>query len=629
MDKFIIKTKRASISSIGSSSVPNPNPISGDEVVEKRPRVEFSDNDIVGDPALRKPIEEYPISIRDEVRRRYLVKGPCQPYGHAFPSRQFGKRSRCFRDVWFIKNAWLEYSTSKDAAFCFWCYLFEGCEVRKHGYDVFSKMGFTNWKKATEKFDEHIGGVNSPHNGCRIKYFGFQNQRQSVSHMLSSQSKEMEIAYRTRLTASVHVIRFLLEQGLAFRGNDESTKSLQRGNFLALLDWYSARNAEVANVVNLNAPGNNQLTSPLIQKQIVSACAAETTEAIISEIGDKFFSLLIDEARDKSIKEQMAVVLRYVNKFGEVVERFLGVVHVSDTTAQSLKNGIEDFFAKNGLSLSRLRGQGYDGASNMRGELSGLKTLILSENPCARYIHCFAHQLQLVVVAVAEGNSYVSNFFDYVSLIVNLVGASCKRKDALRQKQHDHLVESLEKGESSSGKGKHQEKTLTRPGDTRWGSHYKTIIRLLSLWNSVIEVLANINDDGSERKNRGTAVGLVDKMESYEFVLIAHFMRDVLGITNELSQLLQQKDQNIGAAVHLIKTVKERLQEVRHDGWDELVEDVNNFCLKNGISVPNMEDDVPGRIRSRRGGQSVTYFHHFRVEIFCQVFLFFFIFNSI
>ena len=36
--------------------------------------MEFSDNDIVGDPALRKPIEEYPISTRDEVIRRYLVK---------------------------------------------------------------------------------------------------------------------------------------------------------------------------------------------------------------------------------------------------------------------------------------------------------------------------------------------------------------------------------------------------------------------------------------------------------------------------------------------------------------------------------------------------------------------------
>ena len=88
--------------------------------------MEFSDNDIVGDPALRKPIEEYPISTRDEVRRRYLVKDPCQPYGHEFCSRNFGKISRRFRDKLFTKYEWLEYSTSKDAIFCFWCYLVGG-----------------------------------------------------------------------------------------------------------------------------------------------------------------------------------------------------------------------------------------------------------------------------------------------------------------------------------------------------------------------------------------------------------------------------------------------------------------------------------------------------------------------
>ena len=79
-------------------------------------------------------------------------------------------------------------------------------------------------------------------------------------------------------------------------------------------------------------------------------------EAILNEIRDNIFYLLIDEARDSSMKEQMAVVLRYVNQLGEVVERFLGVVHVSDTSAQSLKSAIDEFFAKNGLSLLRLRG---------------------------------------------------------------------------------------------------------------------------------------------------------------------------------------------------------------------------------------------------------------------------------
>jgi G:T-mismatch repair DNA endonuclease (very short patch repair protein) len=52
--------------------------------------------------------------------------------------------------------------------------------------------------------------------------------------------------------------------------------------------------------------------------------------------------------------------------------------------------------------LSRVRGQGYDGASNMQGEFNGLKSLILKEHKCAFYVHCFAHQLQLALVAVAK-----------------------------------------------------------------------------------------------------------------------------------------------------------------------------------------------------------------------------------
>ena len=56
------------------------------------------------------------------------------------------------------------------------------------------------------------------------------------------------------------------------------------------------------------------------------------------------------------------------------------------------------------LSPSMIRGQGYDGASNMKGEVNGLKTLIMNDTPNAYYIHCFAHQLQLTLVAVTKKN---------------------------------------------------------------------------------------------------------------------------------------------------------------------------------------------------------------------------------
>ncbi|KAH6805982.1 General transcription factor 2-related zinc finger protein [Perilla frutescens var. frutescens] len=189
------------------------------------------------------------------------------------------------------------------------------------------------------------------------------------------------------------------------------------------------------------------MTSPKIQKELAHGCASEITLVIINDIGDRVFTLLIDEARDSSMKEQMGVVLRYVNKEGYVIGRFLAIVHATDTRSQSLKDAIDALFSYHNLSLSKIRGQGYDGASNMRGEFNGLKSLILQENPHTMYVHCFSHQLQLIVVAIAKGNRGVKDLFSYVSMIVNTVGASCKRKDELRQIEHDMIVSELDSGE--------------------------------------------------------------------------------------------------------------------------------------------------------------------------------------
>ncbi|CAI0595510.1 unnamed protein product [Linum tenue] len=82
----------------------------------------------------------------------------------------------------------------------------------------------------------------------------------------------------------------------------------------------------------------------------------------------------------------MVVAIRYVDKKGCIIERFLGISYVTDTKATTLKKEIESMLGLHGLSLSRIRGQGYDGASNMRGEINGLKSLILErESICSLY----------------------------------------------------------------------------------------------------------------------------------------------------------------------------------------------------------------------------------------------------
>jgi len=52
--------------------------------------------------------------------------------------------------------------------------------------------------------------------------------------------------------------------------------------------------------------------------------------------------LPIDDSRDVSWREQMVVVLRYVDKCGILKERFVGLVHVIETTSFYLKLDAKD-----------------------------------------------------------------------------------------------------------------------------------------------------------------------------------------------------------------------------------------------------------------------------------------------
>ena len=69
------------------------------------------------------------------------------------------------------------------------------------------------------------------------------------------------------------------------------------------------------------------------------------------------------------------------------------------------------------------------------------------------YVHCFAHQLQLALVAVAKNHDQIALLFNLVSNVVNVVGASCKHRDILKKKQASKVVEALNKGKLSSGQG--------------------------------------------------------------------------------------------------------------------------------------------------------------------------------
>jgi len=254
----------------------------------------------------------------------------------------------------------------------------------------------------------------------------------------------------------------------------------------------------------------------------------------------------------------------------------------------------------------------------MRGEFNGLRALISKENSSAYYVHCFAHQLQLVVVAVAKKHFEVRDFFDKISLLVNVVAASCKRKDKMREIQRDIIEKGISNGEIKTGKGLNQESSLPRPGITRWGSHYKTLLRLVEMFSSVDEMLMYVEDEGADLTQRSQANGLLKYIHTFDCVFYLHLMLHILGLTENLSLALQLKDQDILNAVSLVESTKRQLQKFRNDGWNSFVNDVSAFCKKHDTGILNMEDDFIDP-RKPRKKTNITNLHHYQFNCFYTV----------
>lgn len=313
----------------------------------------FDLNDLPSDPFDRPPIASYHPNQVDDIRRHYLVKKAFQPRNHKFPTKMYGKDKRRFIVQWFDTYPWLEYSVKADKAYCLYCYLFKEKVGNQGGRDVFSSEGFCNWSKSNTLKD-HVGSVNSHHNKAMQKCEDLLKQKQAIYVKLNLISEQEKVANRYRLLGSVISARHCLENRLPFRGHDESESSRSKGCFLSNLKLVSEMNPEIGKYTLGNAKKNNKLTSPSIQKEIIDCFAKEVIKRICDEVKDNVFGLLVDESSDVSLKEQMAVVLRYVDKLGVVKESFIGIAHVKDTSSSSLKQAIVSMLANNQLSISQV-----------------------------------------------------------------------------------------------------------------------------------------------------------------------------------------------------------------------------------------------------------------------------------
>ena len=229
-----------------------------------------------------------------------------------------------------------------------------------------------------------------------------EHQQRSVTEAANKVVRERINSNRAKIKSTVKTVVLCGQQNLVLRGHRDDAKHYDDPlnnprNFQVLLNFrIDSGDKGLENHFKM-CPKNAMYRSKTIQNELLGCCGEQILEHIINEVKEaKFFSVLADEVSDVSSKEQMSMVLRYVDKAGHIHEAFVGFLECDQgTSGQAVCDGIKKTLRNFGLDLNNCRGQGYDGAGNMAGRYIGAAKLFQNDYPQASYVHCKAHRLNL------------------------------------------------------------------------------------------------------------------------------------------------------------------------------------------------------------------------------------------
>ncbi|GJV48104.1 zinc finger MYM-type protein 1-like protein [Tanacetum coccineum] len=269
------------------------NQTNGDNIMEESPRArvkpeintalntnEVRLESLIRDLGVRPPLSSYPSNQQDEIRRTYTRLRTYQLVKAHYPLSPCGFHKR---------RARVEPETNTTL---------NRNEVRLESLirDVGVRPPLSSYPSNQQ--DEI--------RRTYIRLGPYQLVKAHYPNVIDKQTEQEIMDNRLRLKVTIDSTKWLTLQTCPLRGGtcplrggDERPTSLTRGNYLELVQ-----------------------------------------EAIRDEIGTAKFCLIVDEYQDESKKEQMAIVVRFVDRNGYIKEIFLDLVHVKDTNALTLKNEI-------------------------------------------------------------------------------------------------------------------------------------------------------------------------------------------------------------------------------------------------------------------------------------------------
>ncbi|KAK6489063.1 zinc finger MYM-type protein 6-like [Huso huso] len=225
-------------------------------------------------------------------------------------------------------------------------------------------------------------------------------------------------------------------------------------------------------------------------------------EEIEQEIGDSWYTVKADGTRDPTGCENISIVVCFVTVNDEIRERLLTIATTDSFGAETFANTIVTEITEAGLCPSKILSQCYDGANVISGCHGGVQKIL--QDKLGRevpYIHCFNHQLHLVIVHAMSSEEKVEEFFNVCSSLYKFL-----RKPTAAV---------LYKG-----------KKLKRLLEQLWTGHYCTVGVVVKLFNSIVDILSEIQSTrGHGTEVKIEAIGLLKQVSAVDFKFTAHIQK--------------------------------------------------------------------------------------------------------
>jgi hypothetical protein len=406
---------------------------------------------------------------------------------------------------------------------------------------------------------------------------------EAIFSRLSTQAADNIEANCQVLTSLFRITEVLGRQGLAFRGsNDDGVLQEENcSNFNALLQLaINSGDENLRRHLEENEKRRCTYVSKTTQNRLIGILGDQLLNRILQEVRTaQHFSLLADEVSDASNWEQLSVVMRFVDSDQKIREEFIGFIKCADITGETLFRNLQDQLREWGLDANNIRGQGYDGASNMTGKFKGVKSRFLEENDKALFFHCASHCLSLCVVKACRLPS-VTNMMGTLKQLSLFFSLSPKRQRKLEQVIKETLPDS-------------KKSKLVDLCRTRWVEKHKALETFSNLYLTVFDTLAQMCEDTDtwDSETLTKATGFLHTIASSSFMVSFIVVRNCLRYLKPLTVKLQKLEKDIVEAykeISIVSTTISTLRENVDTVFGEWFEEVTTLAgdLSTNVTVP-------------------------------------------